>query len=124
MIRTFIAFAIAGVLSLSACEDEVASAKTCNPGTLATVKDLRGLDGCGFVFELADGTRLLPTPLLVVCFAPSNESEQIVDPLVNFEFIDGKQVRISYEEVTDMANICMTGKMVKITCIEEIKVTE
>ena len=26
----------------------------------ATVKDLRPLDGCDFVFELSDGTRLIP----------------------------------------------------------------
>jgi hypothetical protein len=34
--------------------------------TLATVHDLRGLDGCGFVFELADGKRLEPQITLLL----------------------------------------------------------
>jgi len=33
-------------------------------------------------------------------------------------------VRIAYEEIPDAMSICMVGKIVKITCIEEISQTE
>jgi hypothetical protein len=105
-----------------ACEDETTT-NTCNPGTLATVKDLTGLDGCGFVFELADGTRLEPQ-MWGYCGTPPLPKEVTENPLYNFQFVDGKKVRIGYEEVKDAASICMVGKIVKITCIEEINSIE
>lgn len=87
--------------------------------TLATVRDLRGLDGCGFVFELADGKRLEPFRMFY-CGTPPIPQEQIQDPLINFEFVDGKQVKIGYEVMENQASICMVGSIVKITCIEEL----
>lgn len=110
-------------LLLSACKEEETLSKTCNPGTLATVKDLTGLDGCGFVFELADGSRLEPMRLMF-CGTPPLPKEVTEDPLYNFQFVDGKQVRIGYEEIKDAASICMVGKIVRITCIEEINSVE
>ena len=38
------------------CSEDLAE-QTCS--TPATVVDLSGLDGCGFVFQLEDGTRLV-----------------------------------------------------------------
>jgi hypothetical protein len=110
------------MVSLTACEDETTT-NTCNPGTLATIKDLTGLDGCGFVFELADGSRLEPQ-MWGYCGTPPLPKEVTENPLYNFQFVDGKKVRIGYEEVKDAASICMVGKIVKITCIEEVTVTE
>jgi hypothetical protein len=44
------------------------------------------------------------------------------NPLFNFEFADGKQVKIGYEILKNEASICMVGDVVKITCLEEIQV--
>lgn len=91
-----------------------------NCGVEATVRDLTGLDGCGFVFELHDGTRLEPIRLFY-CGTPPLPKEVTEDPLLNFQFVDGKKVRIGYEEVNAYTSICMVGKMVKITCLEEVE---
>jgi hypothetical protein len=123
MKRYFSFFVLLSLILLSACDEETSFSKTCNPGTLATVKDLTGLDGCGFVFELTDGTRLEPMRLMF-CGTNPLPKEVTEDPLYDFQFLDGKQVRIGYEEINDAASICMAGKIVKITCIEEIKSTE
>lgn len=96
------------------CDDD--HNKSCS--TFATVRDLTGLDGCGFVFELEDGTRLEPVRLLF-CGTPPMPKEVTEDPLYGFEFVDGKRVKISYEEVGSMS-VCMVGPTVKITCIQEV----
>ncbi len=101
------------------CEDNKITNTSCKPGVLATVKDLTGLDGCGFVFELSDGSKLEPVRPFIRCGTPPLPKEVTEDPLYNFQFVDGKKVRIAYEEITEAASICMVGKVVKITCIEE-----
>ena len=83
----------------------------------ATVRDMTGLDGCGFVFELNDGTRLIPY-MLFFCGTPPLPDEVTEDPLYNFEFVDGKKVFIEYE-LRDQPNICMVGPVAKITCISD-----
>lgn len=62
---------------------------------------MTGLDGCGFLIELDNGTKLNPVEYAVKSF--------------NFE--DGQRIRFSYKEV-DMMNVCMAGQTVKITCLE------
>jgi hypothetical protein len=91
---------------------------------MATVKDLTGLDGCGFVFELSDGSKLEPIRQVIRCGTPPLPKEVTEDPLYNFQFVDGKKVRIAYEEITEAASICMVGKVVKITCLKEIILVE
>lgn len=103
-------------VSMFACQEEPI---TKNCGTPATVRDLTGLDGCGFVFELADGSRLEPQ-MFGFCGTPPLPKEITENPLYNFQWADGKKVNIGYEEVTDAVSICMAGKIVKITCLEEI----
>jgi hypothetical protein len=100
------------------CKKEDVTAKKSNCTTFATVRDLTGLDGCGFVFELADGTRLEPLRLLY-CGTPPLPREVTDDPLYNFVFAEGKKVQIGYEQ-TKALSICMVGPMVKITCLEEM----
>lgn len=102
---------------IGACEEEVLKAD-CNAPVKATMRDLTGLDGCGFVFELEDGTRLQPR-LLLYCGTPPLPKEVTEDPLFGFEFEDGKKVMIGFTECTDCASICMAGTIVKITCITE-----
>jgi hypothetical protein len=108
------------ILTFSSCKKEEGIQKAgCT--TQATVRDLTGLDGCGFVFELEDGTRLEPLRIFY-CGTPPVPKEMPKDPLLDFVFEAGKKVKIGYE-LTESASICMVGPMVKITCIEEISPT-
>jgi hypothetical protein len=107
-------------LTFSSCKKEEGIQKAgCT--TQATVRDLTGLDGCGFVFELENGTRLEPLRLFY-CGTPPLPKEMTIDPLLNFVFEAGKKVKIGYE-ATESASVCMVGPVVKITCIEEINTT-
>jgi hypothetical protein len=91
--------------------------------TRATVRNLTGMDGCGFVFELENGTRLEPVRTFIgFCGTPPLPKEVTEDPLYNFEWIDGKTVTISYE-LSMSPSICMVGQTVKITCIRELTTT-
>ncbi len=112
-------FCIVLSLLLISCDEEQPVVITCDNAVLATVKDLTGLDGCGFVFELADGTKL-ESQMLFFCGTPPLPKEVTENPLYNFQWVDGKQVRIAYEEIPDAASICMVGKIVKIACLEEV----
>jgi len=38
----------------------------------------------------------------------------------DFKFNDGLKVNISFEEMRDMASICMVGPIVRIICMETI----
>jgi hypothetical protein len=87
------------------------------------VRDLSGLDGCGFVFELNDGTKLIPAWEFGWCGTPPLPKEVTEDPLYNFNFEDGKVVMIGYENRDNYATGCMAGKPVRITCIKEVVFT-
>ena len=104
-------FLMAGLLQ---CGPETTVIKcfeaTCNAG--ATVKDLTGLDGCGLVFELNDGTVLIPEKRTYIQ-APRPEE----DPFYHARLKDGDHVKIGFRSV-DLATTCMAGKVVFITCIE------
>lgn len=91
--------------------DDCLKSKACT--TIATVIDMTGLDGCGLMFELEDGTRLDPIRREYIQ-APSIEE----DPLYHFELKAGQHVKISWVESLGM-NICMAGPLVYITCISE-----
>lgn len=84
----------------------------------ATVRDLTGLDGCGFVFELEDGSRLIPWGSIGYCGTGPLPEEVTNNPLYNFEFVDGKEVLIGYVPV-EGSTICMSGELVEITCLTE-----
>lgn len=100
------------IIVFAQCESD--SAEDCS--TPATIRDLTGLDGCGWVFELENGTRLEPFWDSGFCgFKEDSEN----DPLADFEFVDGKRVFINYEIVGDRASVCMVGPIAKITCISE-----
>jgi hypothetical protein len=103
-------------VSVSCKKEEVTKESNCSPTIKATVRDLKGLDGCGFVFELEDGSRLEPImPTLEFCYIIDSP----IDPLLEFVFVDGKEVKINYEKV-ERVSICMVGPTVRITCIEEV----
>ena len=71
----------------------------------ATLKDYTGVDGCKFVLVLENGEVLEMGDF---------------DEEPNFKFNDGMKVSISYEEMRDMASICMVGPIVRIMCIKTI----
>ena len=104
-------------LIFNQCSNDDDQTPVCS--TPATVRDLTGLDGCGWVFELEDGTRLEPLRMLY-CGTPPLPKEVTEDPLHNFEFVDGKKVFINYETVQTGVSICMVGPIVRITCISEV----
>lgn len=83
----------------------------------ATVKDLRSLDGCEFVLELNDGTRLIPERRVYIQ-APRQED----DPIYYFQMKDGEKVTISYR-TTQLLGTCMAGEIVFITCITSLQAT-
>jgi hypothetical protein len=101
---------------LAGCAEENESVPTC--AVPATVRDMNGLDGCGWVFELSDGSKLIPY-WTWFCGTPPLPKEMTEDPLYNFEYVDGKQVLISFEIMADVATGCMSGEVAKITCISE-----
>lgn len=73
------------------------------PGSVdAKLRNLTGLDGCGWVFEFNDGAKLEPV----------NLSDFELD------LVEGKCVYLKYEEI-EAGSICMVGKTVSITCLVE-----
>ena len=123
MKRLIIPFLLIATLLSWSCEDEKITNDSCDDGVVATVKDLTGMDGCGFVFELSDGSRLEPQ-MLLYCGTPPLPTEVTESPLYNFQWVEGKVVRIKYEEISNGVSICMVGKVVKITCLQEITTQE
>jgi hypothetical protein len=103
------------VVGFVGCASESEEVKCSDCHTPAVVKDLTGLDGCGLVFELANGTRLQPERRTYIQ-APKPEE----DPLYYFELKVGDSVRISYQE-TSSVSTCMVGKVVFVTCIKSCK---
>ena len=81
------------------CKDEAP-----DPGcTNATLIDATGLDGCGWMIQLFDGTRLEPTNL------------QDFD----LTLVDDLPVCVEYVEVNGLASTCMAGNIVELTSIVE-----
>lgn len=114
----FISIFFLGLMITSACNDATIEPEESNEKctTPATVRDLSGLDGCGFVFELEDGTRLIPLVILY-CGTPPLPKDMPPDPLRNFEYVDGKKVFIDYTLTQEYAGTCMAGKYASINCI-------
>lgn len=78
---------------------EVFDYEDCHYGVL---KDLTGLDGCGWIIQLADSTMLEPINL-------GN---------FDIELIENKSVCIQFHERTDLASYCMIGKIVELDFIK------
>ena len=73
----------------------------CKNGVKGTIKDLKGLDGCGMVILLENDITLIPLNL------EDFELDQL----------DGQEVILSYTIEQDAMGICMTGEMVTIDCL-------
>ena len=84
------------VLHLSGCNKG-----TCENAQKAKIKDLTGLDGCGMVIQLQNGSYLEPTNLHEM----------------DIEIKDGQKIWISYHSIPNLSSICMVGEIVEIECI-------
>lgn len=85
------------ILLLTACSKS-------NSGMLkGKLHDYTGLDGCGMLIDLDNGTTLEPTNL-------SNFQD-------NVNLVDGQKVWVKYHEIS-AGSICMVGKVVEIEEIE------
>ncbi len=96
--------------SKSVGKNNIENADTSSCQFEATLLDFTGNDNCQFLFQLADGTKLLPGEM----------------PEVDFPFYDQKKVILGYLEYsgdnTKTISACMMeDKIVRITCLEEIK---
>jgi hypothetical protein len=115
------------ILSLSAillsCDEEFDSSVPCSRGVEATVRDLTGIEGCGFVFILNDGTKLEPY-IIGYCGTEPLPEEVTENPLFDFEWQEGKKVIIGYEEMPNRNSYCNAGPTVKITCLTEVDISE
>jgi hypothetical protein len=80
----------------------------------ATVVDM-GL-GCGFGFELEDGTRLQHMWQLDNCVPRKEDANH---PLTRFKYVAGKRVLIGYDKVK--TGSCPNTTPVFITCIQQLQ---
>lgn len=117
---------ISAVLILASCQKDEADEKiqpACE--VEATLLDLSKYDGCRFVFQLDDGTKL--EPYITDCIILGDGQRNVEpDPMMNFEMVDSKRVKISYRFLTDLNNehqlsLCQAIPVVKITCITEVE---
>jgi hypothetical protein len=86
------------LLILASCTKDT----NCANSEHAELKNLTGLDGCGWVVELDNGSKL----------EPQNLSD------FDVELVEGKDVHIRYTEVGG-GSICMVGQIVTIDCLSE-----
>jgi len=66
--------------------------------TSGTLKNLTGLDGCGWVIELSDASKLEPINL----------------DNFDLELEENKEIIFKYHQRTDLGSYCMVGKVVEI----------
>jgi|GEM_PF-262086 len=81
-------------------KDVAAETEAC--GTTAMVQDFAGQDGCGFMFVLNNGDKLLPNDM----------------PILDFKLATNQAVTIDYNIVRDGVSACMMeSAIVSVTCI-------
>jgi hypothetical protein len=97
---TYWIYILAAIFTLTGCEGEQPDIVKESTGI---VKDYSGLDGCGFIIELSDGTKLEPFYL---------DS--------SFIFEDDQHVLVEYAILEDHASICMVGYPARIYSVREI----
>lgn len=86
-------------LSFISCDKKFSN--SCENGQQAVLKNMTGLDGCGWMIQL--GTERLE-PINLADF--------------DIELIENKPVCVQYRERKDLASTCMAGKIVEIIKIE------
>lgn len=92
--KNFVVFIFAAIL-ICGC-----NRSTCENAQAATIVDYTGLDGCGLVIQLQNGTVLEPVNLNDFNLTPT----------------DGMKVWVKYHEIAG-GSICMVGQIVEIDCL-------
>ena len=87
-------------ISNQSCEEKVE--KSCKNSQAGVLINLTGFDGCGWIIQLQNSTKLEPVNL---------------DDF-NIELIENKSVCIQYQIRQDLASICMVGQIVELYSIE------
>lgn len=90
---------LAMALSANKCDDKDGVIRN----KKGTIVDYNNLDGCTFIIELDNGTKLEPIEVVPV-----------------FRFESNQRVKVSYEIMEGVASTCMVGELVKVTEIETI----
>lgn len=92
-------------LALVSCDNSKKDNNTsnCENAEKGKIVNLNGLDGCGWLIELDNGSKIIPTNL----------------DTFDIEIAEGKKVNVNYTEKDDMAGICMAGKIAEINCINQ-----
>lgn len=85
------------IITIHSCNKE----SECENSHSAKLVNMTGLDGCSWMIELGDGTKLEPTNL--------ND--------FNINLQENQKIWIVYHTAAQMASICMTGEIVTIDCI-------
>ena len=96
-----ILISILASVSLFACESKNGTGR-CENAEEGILRNMSGLDGCGWIIQLSDSTKLEPTNLNVF----------------DIELKDNKQVCVRYHELEGVASTCMIGKVVELDYIE------
>ena len=86
-------------LAIYSCKKE----SECENSHSAKLVNMTGLDGCSWMIELNNGTKLEPTNL--------ND--------FNINLQENQKIWVVYHTAAQMASICMHGEIVTIDCISE-----
>jgi hypothetical protein len=97
----FFLISIIVVFGLYSCK--IVEKLPCENAVEAKLVKLQGLDGCGWVIQLEDGSKLEPLNLNGFEIKKKNN----------------KEIWVTYEDTQGLMSICMVGPIVKITCISE-----
>ena len=89
------------VLTLTICSCNKES--ECENSHSAKLVNMTGLDGCSWMIELNNGTKLEPTNL--------ND--------FNINLQENQKIWVVYYPAAQLASICMHGEIVTIDCISE-----
>lgn len=87
---------------LISCEKEKKPENECENSIPGVLINLSGFDGCGWIIQLSDSTKLEPVNL--------------EDSVIELE--ENKSVCVQYHERTDLGSYCMVEKVVEINFIE------
>ena len=88
---------------LTLCINSCNKQSECENSQSAKLVNMTGLDGCSWMIELNDGTKLEPTNL--------ND--------FNINLQENQKIWIVYHTAAQMASICMHGEIVTVDCISE-----
>lgn len=95
LVLTFIVL----TLCINSCNKQI----ECENSHSAKLVNMTGLDGCSWMIELNDGTKLEPTNL--------ND--------FNINLQENQKIWIVYHTAAQMASVCMHGEIVTVDCISE-----